>query len=315
MTDEDAEQVAGTEQDETREAAETPGADEGTPRPDGGEEAEQAAKPSQQQVIESIGFDGVEARVYRSAGPDLYFQLEPPDAKPAIVANTDATSDQIVEFVNRNLPLVREMRADMTKHFAHTKSLECRYQTGDVAYVLGRPFMLRVFSSAAGRKLRHAARGRANTGTRVNGDVSLVEIFVIQMGDYDQRRLAFTSWASGVYRKNVEGIIAQAAGDAGISQQVPHRIQTRPMRSGHVRFDPARDTIWISDGLIPYPPVCTAYAFMAAAARELIPDLSETSDEHEEIEKRRHDLIAKGCPGWVRAKAIFDAENSPYARQ
>lgn len=291
-------------------------ADEETPEtpemPETSDEENSATKP---QLIESIGFDDVEARVFRSASPDLYFQLEPPEAKPSIVANRDASNDQIIEFVNKNLTLVRELRADMLKHFAHTKSLECRYQTGDVAYVLGRPFMLRVFSSAQGRKMRHAARGRANTSTRVNADVSLVELFVIQLGNYDQRRLAFTSWASGVFRNNVEGIITQAANDAGIADQVPHKVQVRPMRSGHVRFDAARDTVWISDSLIPYPPVCTAYAFMSAASRELIPDLAETSGEHDAIAQERRELVATGCPGWVRAKAIFDEKDGPYTRQ
>ncbi|MCH3942621.1 MAG: hypothetical protein LKE37_02735 [Atopobiaceae bacterium] len=274
-----------------------------------------AGQDSQQ--VESINFDGISARVFRSASPDLYVALEPPEARPFVVANNDEKPDDIVSFVTERLGLIREMRADMAKHFSKTKSLECRYQTGDVAYVLGRPFMLRVFPTSSGRKLRHAARGRANTTASVHTDVSLVDLFVIQTGNYDQRRLAFTSWASGIFAQNAQSIVDQAAGMAGIVDALPGPVRVRPMRSKLFRLDGARRTVWASDDLIPYPAVCVGYAFMSAMARELVPAAPEgaSQQERDAVRAEREALVAKGCPGWQRARLIMEAEDSPYKRQ
>lgn len=264
--------------------------------------------------IESINFDGVSARVFRTLGSDLSISLEPPEATPYVTAGKDTAPDDIVSFVNERLPTIREMRQEMIKRYGETPVRECRYQTGDVAYVLGRPFMLRVYPTSPGRQLRHAARGRANTGAKVHADVSLIELFVVQTGNYDQRRLAFLSWANGVLANNVEEIVRQAQEAAEIVGRVPSKVQVRAMHTGLFRFDETRGTIWASDALVPYPPVCVAYAFMREAARHVIP-AGDTDAERDAAAEQRKALIAKGCPGWVRAKAILEAEDSPYKRQ
>jgi predicted metal-dependent hydrolase len=271
----------------------------------------------QTRQIEQVHFDGIDARVFRGPSPDLFIAFEPPDAKPFVSANFKTPPEEIVAFVNERLPSIRDLRADMVKHFSKTSSLECRFQTGDVAYLLGRPFMIRVYPEASGRKLRHAARGRANTTTTVYADISLVNIFVIQVGSYDQRRFTFMKWASAAFAKSAQSIVDQASSMAGITGKVPGKVQTRPMRGRLVKLDPTRHVVWMSEDLLAFPPICIGYAFMNEMARELAPlaDGGATPEEREQARDAHDAFIERGCPSWRRAKKILDAENSPYRRQ
>ena len=286
--------------------------------PDSDSDADSATPTSDQtQKIEQLNFDGVDARVIRVPSPGIFVALEPPDARPYISANFKASPDEIVAFVNERLPRIRDMRADMIKHFSKTNSLECRFQTGDVAYLLGRPFMIRVYPEASGRKLRHAARGRANTTATAYTDISLVNIFVIQVGSYDQRRFTFMKWASAVFAQNAQSIVDQASSMAGITDKVPGKVQTRPMRGRLVKIDPTRHVVWMSEDLLAFPPICIGYAFMNEMARELAPLAGDgaTPEEREQARAAHDAFVEKGCPSWRRAKELLDAENSPYRRQ
>ena len=276
-----------------------------------------APDSGQEQKIEQVHFDGLDVRVFRGPSPDLFIAFEPPDAKPYISASFKTTPDEIVAFVNERLTSIRGIRADMLKHFSKTKSLECRFQTGDVAYLFGRPFMIRVYPEASGRTLRHAARGRANTTATAYTDISLVNIFVIQVGSYDQRRFTFMKWASGVFAKNAQSIVDQASSMAGITDKVPGKVQTRPMRGRLVKIDPVRHVVWMSEDLLAFPPVCVGYAFMNEMARELAPLAGDgaTPEEREQARAAHDAFVEKGCPSWRRAKELLDAESSPYRRQ
>jgi len=273
--------------------------------------------PSQARQIEQIHFDGIDARVFRGASPDVFIAFEPPEAKPFVSAGLKTPPEELVAFVNERLPSIRDMRAEMIRHFSKTNSLECRFQTGDVAYLLGRPFMIRVYPEDSSRKLRHAARGRGNTTVTVHADISLVNIFVIQVGSYDQRRLTFMKWASAVFAKNAQMIVDQASSMAGITDKVPGKVQTRPMRGRLVRLDPIRHVVWMSEDLLAFPPICIGYAFMNEMARELAPlaDGGAMPEERERAKDAHDAFVERGCPSWRRAKEILDAENSPYRRQ
>ena len=237
--------------------------------------------------VDTVSFDGVTAQVVRK-GSETYFTLDPPDAAPTLVTPRDTPNEKLLDFVRANLSELRRMRKEMIKR--HTKGkAHLRYRTGDVAYVLGRPFMLRVSSLAEGGQFRHAARGRAQTSVGVNAAVSLIELRVFKAGDYDQRKGTFMSWASTVLLRNAERLCRDAAAAVGLEDSVPASFRVRAMRDSLVRIDRTQDIVWLSEDLVGLDAMCTVYAFM----RQLADGDAE--------------LIAKGCPSWEKAKELIEA--------
>ncbi len=259
-----------------------------------------AEKP--QGKIASVEFDGLSAPVVRAPVPDLYFQIDPPDATPTIHASLDATNEQIIALVDQNLSLVRELREDMLKRYRHTSSTACRYRTGDIAYVLGRPFFLRVYGAAQRGQMRHAARGRASASTRFYPAVSMVELYVMQPGNYDQGRQAFLSWARPILINNVPVLAKHALEDAGLDPALPRRVMMRPGMGEMIRIDPAAQTLWVSDELVGFPPGCIVYAFMRAATAGL-------------DEPTRQELLEKACPDWRESGTLLRDKGCIYRRQ
>lgn len=255
---------------------------------------------------EQVNFDGLHAPIFRIDRNDIYMALQPPDASPYVVANREMDSEFIIKFIQDRVPLIRELRADMLKRFEKSPSMECRYQTGDVAYLFGRPFMLRV-STLGKSKMKAGMHGRVNVNATMHNDVSLINLYVMQLGSYDQRRQAFNAWADGVFLQNARSVTDGCARAANITAAVPATVRTRDMPSAWCQMDAAHGVTWMSKRLAPYPVECVAYAYMAAAARTVLP--ADATDQ------ARHALIAAGCPTWEHAKATLDDKNSPFARQ
>lgn len=262
--------------------------------------------------IDTISFDGVTAQVKRIDAHEIYFSLAPPDAAPTVHANKDMTNQQIIDFVTSRLPAVRQMRSEMIKHHAKGSSKNCRYQTGDVAYVLGRPFMLRVYPIKQGKGMKKASRGRANTSVRVDSELGLIELFVLQTKNYDQRRLTFLSWASQVLIKNAQTLCPQALQRAAVSDFAPKGIRTIAMHDRMVRIDMDTQLVWLSEHLVAWPPICLVYSFMREYARQAIAD---DGRDPQEIQHARQQLIEAGCPLWRDAKALLEDKQAIYRYQ
>ena len=259
-----------------------------------------------EQQIETVNFDDLHARVNRIARPDLYLALEPPAADPYIVAGKEIKPDDIVAFVSERLGIIRELRTDMIKRFQKSSSMECRFQTGDVAHLYGRPFMIRV-RPLAKKKLKQGAHGRVNVNATMHHDVSVIDLYVMNTGDYDQRKLAFWAWVDGIFFMNARSITHGCAESAGIADRVPTDVRARDMSKTRVKIDLTHNVTWVSRELAPYPMECVAYTFMTCAAHTLYPDEAD--------EESRRTLVATGCPTWQHARALLDDKDSPYARQ
>lgn len=253
--------------------------------------------------IAKISFDGVDAPVTYQPVPDFYFQINPPDAHPAIFVPVGATPNQITALVDRNLPLVRELRVEMQKRYQRNKSVACRYRTADIAYMLGRPFFLRVFSSGSSGTIRHAARGRATSSARFYPEVSLLDLFVMQTSDYDQRRQAFMSWARPILARNVPVLAEQAAHGAGLQLRLPSTVRIRQgLKDDLIHIDRAKDTLWVSEALVPFPPGCIVYAFLRQATRDLPPD-------------QRQQAIERACPDWQVSSTLLRDKDCVFYQQ
>lgn len=257
-------------------------------------------------TVEIIEFDNLKVTIRRQSTHELFIALQPPDALPYIVAPLDKKPDEIVDFVKHWIEVIRELRTEMLKRFEKSKSLKCHYQTGDVAFLFGRPFMLRVYPIASTKKHKQGMRGRANVNAAVRPEISVIDLFLLKEGDYDQGRAAFLALAKPIFSRNVVSLIHQCMELVFPGSPVPVNIKIRPLRSGWVQVDRGRDTVWVSEGLIPYPPECTVYAFLNEMIKVRVPEASE---------EERHELFDKGLPNWKQLKDILADPNSRYSHQ
>ena len=270
-----------------------------------------AGTPDGGRLISSISFDGIECPVVRTQVHETYFAFQPPNGAPTIYTDDLQTNDGIIAFVDQWLPKAKLVMADVQKRYRKSTSPDCRYQTGDVAYVFGRPFLLHVYPQSRGR-MRHASRGRANLGVRLVAEVSLIELFVMQTGSYDQRRESFMSWADGVLARNGAGLFAQAAERAGVAfARRNFSVRAREMRERLVRIDEKTGVVWLSRDLIAFPPMCCAYACAREIAQHSVPSTVVGEERDAAVAK----IVHAGCPDWELAHATLFEKDSVFRRQ
>jgi len=261
---------------------------------------------AQENKVEAIQFDNLDVIVYRQTVDELYIALQPPNALPYIVAPANKTADEIVVFVKQWLELIRELRVEMLKRFEKSKSLKCHYQTGDVAFLFGRPFMLRTYPLTPKSGKKKASRGLANLQATIRHEISVIDLYLHQPGSYDQGRMAFLSLAKPIFSQNVSSLVRQCMERVFPEARIPTKIKIRPLRGAWIQIDKAKDTVWISENLIPYPPECVVYVYL----QEMIGILEPEADE-----EARSNLLAKGLPNWQELKTLLADTNSKYSHQ
>ncbi len=266
---------------------------------------QQPQSPKPQQPQEKLNYttpDGVEVEVpvFRAGMPEVFVALQPPTAQPYIMAARDMPPQQIIDFFVPHVAEVEELRADMKKRFAKSSSDKCRYMTGDVAYVMGRPFQLRVYPLAE-KKMKNAARGRATAKFSLNPAVSLITLYVVHPRNYDEAKLAFNSYAESVILRNAIGMVNDFMGLLAPGVKPP-AVRMRAMR-GRWSSDEA-GALWLSTDLIPYPPDCLVYTIW----RELEKQATIPEDQI-----RAH--FERILPGWRAAQQMLSERSKPYSNQ
>ena len=242
----------------------------------------------------------VEVPVYRGPIQEVFLALRPPTAQPYVMAPRGMETQQIADFFGKHVAELEELRQDMLKRFAKGSYGKCRYQTGDVAYVMGRPFQLRVYPLGQ-RKMKSAARGRATSKYSVNRDVSLIKLFVVHPKNYDEAKLAFTSYASSIVLFNAKKMTESLAKSIAPDAKLP-AVRIRSMRGRWSACEAG--ALWISDSIIPYPPECLAFT----VAKEL-QGLSNLSDEEFQT------VLDRVVPNWREAAKILSERAEPYSMQ
>ena len=246
--------------------------------------------------------EGVECEVpiYRAGMPEVFVALQPPEAQPYVMASREMPPQQIVDFFASQVQEVEELRADMLKRFAKGSYGKCRYQTGDVAYVMGRPFQLRVYPLGKG-KMKAAARGRATAKYALDASISLLTLYVVHPKNYDEAKLAFNSYAENVLLRNATGLAADFSAFLCPGGRTP-QVRMRAMR-GRWSSDEG-GALWLSTDLIPYPPDCLVYVLW----RELEKNATVPMQQ---IEER----FARILPGWRNARDMLANRPEPYSLQ
>ena len=253
---------------------------------------------------EVIDFAGFKIAIQREPTQETYLALRPPDAEPYVVAPREAEVGFIAGFIQPRLETLRELQIDMQKHFKKTKSLKCRFKTGDVAHLLGRPFMLRVNPLSGQQRSKKGTRTRTSLRATMHSEVSLIDLFVAQVGNYDQGRIAFLGFAQPIFARNVGSLLQQSMERVFPEAPLPLNVGARPIRDSWVRFDPDHDAVWFSDRLIPYPAHAVVYAYLNEAIKHLLPDASD---------EQRAELLTKGVANWQEMRTLLADPNNRYA--
>ncbi len=255
-----------------------------------------------QEVIE---FPDLKVPIMRGPSSETYLALQPPEALPYVVAPEAQHTDDIVRFVQERFEVLCELRGDMLKHFSKTNSLKCHFRTGDVAHLIGRPFMLRVMPlSPSVKKTRKPTRGLANLSAKLYSDLSLIDLFVSNVGNYEQGKTAFMSYAGNIFSKNIKSLLEQSTKRVFPDVVFSPTVKSRPMRDSWVRIDDAHKVVWFSESLIPYPSHAVVYAYLVEAIKKFAPDVDED---------KRHELLKAGVPNWQEMKALLGDPNNQYA--
>ena len=254
--------------------------------------------------IEIINAPDMQIPVRREPTAETYLALEPPDALPYVVVPLESPIEDVVAFIQPRLATLNVLRAEMLKHYKKTRSVKCRFRTGDVAYLLGRPFMLRSNPLSSGRKTDRAKRTLASLQTSMNSEFSVIDLYVAQAGNYDQGKSAFMGFAKRVFSVNIKSLLSQCMGRVFPDVVAPTNVNCRPMRGAWVSIDRERDVAWFSESLIPYPPHAVVYAFLTEAIKHYAPEADEAT---------YRELIERGVPNWQEMKALLADQNSRYA--
>jgi hypothetical protein len=135
-------------------------------------------------------------------------------------------------------------------------------------------------------------------------DISVIDLFVVQAGNYDQGRAAFFSHARPIFARNSQSLVQQCMARVFPENTVPTSVNCRPMRNNWVFFGDNPDTVWLSESLIPYPPEAVVYAYLVEAVRHHAPD-SDVS--------QREQLLEAGVINWREMRDLLADPNNRYA--
>lgn len=250
---------------------------------------------------EQLEYGDVKVPIYRQSCAEIYIALQPPQASPYIVAPHASDVQEIIDFYAARRELVEDLQQKMIKRFQKSQSEKCSYQTGDIAYVMGRPFMLQVHPLGKKTAATGGTRGRASVQYNVNTEVSLLTLFVVKPRDFDQCKASFLIYGRQVMLKNAPNMAAGCLRRIAPDAKVP-QVRMRDMSGRFSKLEAG--CLWLSTDLVPYPVDCLVYAIW----HELMP-LATIPEE----EVQQH--LASVIPGWERAAELLSTRAKPYSNQ
>jgi len=264
--------------------------------------SQKAARPQEKMTYTTPDGEQVEVPIVRANMPDLFVALRPPRAEPYVMASPKTEAQEIVDFFSARVQQVEELRIDMRKRFAKSDSLKCRYQTGDVAYVLGRPFQLRVYPLGSSKQRpKSGMRGRTTSKFAVDYALSLLTLYVMHPRNYDEARRAFNGYAERVIANNAVNLTRDFVNILMPGKAAP-TVRLRAMRDRWSSSEAG--ALWVSEDIIPYPPDCLVYVLWKELEKRSALSADEIQGHLERV-----------LPGWKRARQILVERAEPYSLQ
>ena len=250
---------------------------------------------------EQLEYGDVKVPIFRENCAEVYLALQPPQATPYIVAPRAMEADEIIKFFTAHVQVLQDLQSKMLKRFSKSQSEKCSYQTGDIAYVMGRPFMLQVYPLSNKKKVKGGSRGRATVQYSVDTDISLLTLYVVKPTDYDQAKAAFLIYARAIVLKNATSFAASCAEAIWPGKKAPP-VRLRAMRDRFSQVEAG--CLWLSNDIVAYPVECLMYAVWHA----MLPEA--TIDEQE-----AQALMEAKMPGWQHAAELLSTRAKPFSNQ
>ena len=250
---------------------------------------------------EQIEYGDTKVPILRQNCAEVYIALQPPQAEPYIVAPRAMEAQEVLDFFVSRVQLVEDLRSKMLKRFSKSQSEKCGYSTGDIVYVMGRPFMLQVYPLSNSKKVKGGSRGRATVQYSVDTDISLLTLYVVKPNDYDQAKAAFLIYARAIVLKNATAFAATCA-EAIWPGKKPPPVRLRAMRDRFSQMEAG--CVWLSNDIVAYPVDCLVYAVWHA----MMPHATVSEADVAEA-------LAARLPGHERAAELLATRAKPYSNQ
>ena len=262
----------------------------------------QKQPPQEKLTFTTPAGEEVDVKIIRFNSPDLFIALTPPSAIPYIVAPLNVPPNVIVDFFGQHVEQIDGMRLDMKKRFEKISSRKCLYRTGDIAYVLGRPFQIRVYPLAEVKEHTHKVfRGQVTAKFSVDEAISLVTLHVVHPKNYDEARNVFLDYATRVMLNNANSLVRDFSRDLKITDK-QFTIKTRALKDHMSSYEGS--IFWLSHDLIPYPPDCLVYVLL----KQLKQFSKVTEEEYQKIFERI-------LPNWKAARQLLKERPEPFSLQ
>ncbi len=252
-------------------------------------------------VREQIEYGDTKVPILRESIAEVYIALQPPDAAPYVVAPRAMDAQEIVRFFAERVEKVEYLRDKMRKRFSKSSSEKCSYQAGDIAYVMGRPFILDVNPLGRSKGVRGGARGRANVSYSIDTETSMLSLYVMKTGDYDQCKSAFLIYGRAIVVKNAATVAEGFYRRLEIDKKPPV-VRMRAKRDEFAKVEAG--ALWVSEDLVPYPIDCLVYAVWNALGVYNDVDRGLYSEQ-----------LASVLPGWEHARDLLASRAKPYSNQ
>ena len=250
---------------------------------------------------EQIEYGDTKVPILRENCAEVYIALQPPQAAPYVVAPHAMEAQDILDFFVARVKLMEDLRAKMIKRFTKSQSEKCGYQTGDIAYVMGRPFMLQVYPLGSQKKVKGGSRGRATVQYSVDTEISLLTLYVVKPSDYDQAKAAFLIYARAIVLKNATAFAARCAEAIWPEKKAPP-VRLRAMRDRFSQMEAG--CLWLSNDIVAYPVDCLLYAVWHA----MLPHATIDQEQAQQLMRER-------IPGWEHAAQLLSERAKPYSNQ
>lgn len=213
---------------------------------------------------EVVRLGTLKVSIIRSGWDQLHFAFQSPNGVPYIVAGTNVPFGDIEAFASRHVQAALMLSQKVRKRYAALR-WDPVYESGEIVYLLGRPYVLYIDSFVPENLLGDAR------ASYLLDEMSVVMLCVRFPESMRTRREAYHAWADGRFKEQAERIISDALTHAGSKRPRVPNVIVDDLTHDWAYLNHSMDTLCVNRKLVGYPPECLGYVFVEAVVEALMP--------------------------------------------